>query len=249
MNRKKSLERLFYDKIPKARKINPFFREQFELIYDASLAASPGRTILNIYSSNDLSGDRENVFSSNFFTDCQYHSIDFWEDQFIGSSINTALSKSKPEKYHTNYPDNSFDVVITTKVIMEHVSSPEMLLKEVYRILKPGGRAFVIAPHIRRQHQPPYDYYRFTEYALSNLFKSSGFSDLDIRHCGGFMAVVGYYFYFFQRGLGLSPTLEKSLDFIHYYVIEPLFYGLDRLDNGYGRDMTLYFMVRAHKSN
>ena len=63
------------------------------------------------------------------------------------------------------------------------------------------------------------------------------------------MAVIGYYFYFLQRGLGLPRPLEKFFDLIHYYFIEPIFYALDTLDNGYGRDMTLYFMIRASKKN
>ena len=118
---------------------------------------------------------------------------------------------------------NSFDVIYTTKILMEHVSDPRSLFMEFRKILKPNGRIYLIAPLIRRQHQAPFDYFRFTEYSLQMLFREYDFEILDITNSGGFMAVVGYYFYFFQRGLGLPLLLERLLDFVHYYVIEPLF--------------------------
>jgi len=243
---KNKLEKLFYKSIPKARKINPFFREYFELVYDAKSSLGIGARLLNIYSSADLSSKREDCFRDVFFVNTEYYSIDFWADQFIE---NGKIVSQNPgdERYHLHFQDNFFDAVFSTKVIMEHVSKPQIVVDELYRVLKPGGIAFVVAPHIRRQHQPPHDYFRFSQYALDMLFHKSGFSTVTIKNTGGFMAVVGYYSYFFQRGLGVSKFIEKILDWMHYWIIEPICYSLDRLDNGYGRDMTLYFLVKAIK--
>ncbi len=36
------------------------------------------------------------------------------------------------------FPDNTFDLVVSTEVI-EHVTSPTQAIKEMYRVLKPGG--------------------------------------------------------------------------------------------------------------
>ena len=99
--------------------------------------------------------------------------------------------------------------------------------------------------HIRRSYQPPYDYYRFTEYA-ENLFDVTGFNDIDIQHTGGFMAVIGYYF-ISSKGLEL-PSARKIL-ISSTIILLNLYFVLDSLDNGYGRDMTLYFMIRACKKN
>lgn len=242
---KKQLERIFYRSVPKARKINPFFRSQFELVYDASQAVNKEQNVLNIYSSEDLSSSREDCYRDAFFAGWKYYSVDFWKDQFIE---NGKEAVENPEnRYCLNYPDNYFDAVLTTKVILEHVSEPQLVVDELYRVSKPGGKVFLIAPHIRRQHQAPHDYFRYTEYALNNILSKSGFTKVDIQNTGGFMAVVGYYAYFFQRGLGAPTVIEKVFDWLHYLVIEPICYGLDRLDNGYGRDMTLYFMIRATK--
>ncbi len=45
------------------------------------------------------------------------------------------------------YPDNSFDVIIMNHVI-EHVHDPLSLLRECYRILRPGGKLAIVTPNI-----------------------------------------------------------------------------------------------------
>ena len=45
----------------------------------------------------------------------------------------------------TSFDDNSFDTVIMNDA-MEHVDKPEAVLKEIYRILKPGGKLYVNFP-------------------------------------------------------------------------------------------------------
>lgn len=45
----------------------------------------------------------------------------------------------------TTFADNSFDTVIMNDA-MEHVDKPDEVLKEIYRILKPGGKLYVNFP-------------------------------------------------------------------------------------------------------
>ena len=46
---------------------------------------------------------------------------------------------------HTDFPDNSFDTIIMNDA-MEHVDRPDLVLAEVRRILKHGGRLYVNFP-------------------------------------------------------------------------------------------------------
>jgi SAM-dependent methyltransferase len=45
------------------------------------------------------------------------------------------------------FKDNTFDFIIFSHVL-EHVENPNKALKEIYRILKPGGEAIIMAPVI-----------------------------------------------------------------------------------------------------
>lgn len=239
--KREELRSEFYKKIPKARKINPVFEELFKFMYRAHLKARPGTRLLNIYASADFSGNREEIYHEKFFNECQYDAVDFWKNNFIYEDKPTENAHTLP------FPDESFDVLVTTKYIMEHISEPEKVVSEFYRVLKPGGEAYVTSALIRRQHQAPYDYFRYTEYALDYLFKKVGFDELKITHAGGAMATFGSYAYFFQRELNIPRFMELFFNWVHYWIIEPVFYFIDRFDNGYGRDFSQYFFVHAKK--
>lgn len=47
---------------------------------------------------------------------------------------------------NANFPSNSFDVV-TLMDIIEHVPDPCALLREVFRVLRPGGTIFLVTPN------------------------------------------------------------------------------------------------------
>jgi len=72
--------------------------------------------------------------------------------------------------------DQSLDAVITT-VVLEHVASPERVVAEMHRIVKPGGLVYSEMPFMQQVHEGAYD---FTRYSLSGhrrLF--NGFAEID----------------------------------------------------------------------
>ena len=237
---KAELEREFYNRVPNARKISPVYRAFFNMMYEAHLLAKQGKKLLNIYSSQDFSGNREEVYREKFFSECEYEAIDFWKDHFIYGD------KQTEEPHTLPFMDNSLDLIVTTKVIMEHISEPQKVISEMFRVLKPGGHAFIAAPLVRRQHQKPHDYFRYTEFALEYLFKKAGFAEINMTPSNGSMVTLATYVYFFQRS-HIPQRLQFIFDWIHYFIIEPVAFFLDRYDNGYGRDLTLYFLVKARK--
>lgn len=67
-------------------------------------------------------------------------------------------------------PDEGFDYVVCTEVL-EHTVHPFEAVKEIYRILRRGGYAFVSVPFNFRIHGPLPDCWRFTEHGLRLLFR------------------------------------------------------------------------------
>ncbi len=239
--KRKDYENAFYANVPKARRSDPFFQSVFAFMWEAGLLAKPGTSVLNIYMSSDMSGGREEVYKETFLKDAELTSVDFAKDGFV-------YEGARSEPRHTlPLADNSFDVVVTTKYILEHVSEPYDVVKEIHRVLKPGGEAFIVAAHVRRQHQAPHDYFRFTEYALEYLAKKAGFSSYEIKPTDGAMYTLAMYSYFFQRAMPFPKFVERFFDGVFYYITCPKYFFYHRHDNGYGRDLSSYFTLRAKK--
>ena len=59
------------------------------------------------------------------------------------------------------FKDNSIDAIMNIAVL-EHVLEPEIVLKELHRVLKPGGRVFSVIPFMQPFHASPHDYQRYT---------------------------------------------------------------------------------------
>lgn len=67
-------------------------------------------------------------------------------------------------------PASRFDFVVCTEVL-EHTLQPFDAVKEIERVLKPGGLVFASSPFNFRIHGPLPDCWRFTEHGWKALFK------------------------------------------------------------------------------
>lgn len=59
------------------------------------------------------------------------------------------------------FPDGSFDIVVCNAVL-EHVPYPQKAIKELVRVLKPGGEIWIEIPWMQPFHEVPKDYWRAT---------------------------------------------------------------------------------------
>ena len=66
-------------------------------------------------------------------------------------------------------PAEHFDIVICTEVL-EHTLQPFDAVKELHRVLKPGGYVYASSPFNFRVHGPLPDCWRFTEHGWRALF-------------------------------------------------------------------------------
>jgi SAM-dependent methyltransferase len=121
-----------------------------------------------------------------------------------GPGVDLTLSNA----YELPFEDGSFDVVLSGQML-EHCGQFWRVFSEIFRILKPGGLAFVIAPSAGPVHRYPVDCYRFYPDSYQALADWSGLrlvqSWTDER--GPWRDLVGV----FQKGESLRPlTAPKA---------------------------------------
>lgn len=83
--------------------------------------------------------------------------------------------------------DNSIDCIMATEVL-EHTHTPDDLLKEINRVLKPGGLFFCTVPFIWHLHEVPFDEYRYTPFSLEKKLQAAQFTRIEIKALGGWDA-------------------------------------------------------------
>jgi ubiquinone/menaquinone biosynthesis C-methylase UbiE len=82
------------------------------------------------------------------------------------------------------FADQSFDGVLCSQVL-EHVDRPETVVREMSRILKPGGVGLISVPFFYNLHMEPHDYFRFSPYGIKEVLERNGLAVRQFRGQGG----------------------------------------------------------------
>jgi len=88
------------------------------------------------------------------------------------------------------FRDDTVDVVLLTEVI-EHVVDGTDVIREIGRVLKPGGMLLITWPFIYPLHELPHDYVRYSEFAMQSLASRQGLSIAVLERRGDFLCVAG----------------------------------------------------------
>lgn len=88
------------------------------------------------------------------------------------------------------FQEASLDTVLCTEVL-EHLPHPEAAVREMARVLRPGGRLLLTVPFSQPLHELPSDYWRFTPSALRLLAEESGLEIERIDARGNFASALG----------------------------------------------------------
>jgi SAM-dependent methyltransferase len=87
------------------------------------------------------------------------------------------------------YDDDRFDSALCNQVL-EHIFNPDEFLREIYRVMKPGGRLVLTVPFVWDEHEQPYDYARYSSFGLDALLEKNGFRILEHNKLGADATVL-----------------------------------------------------------
>jgi len=166
---------------------------------------------------------------------CQLVGVDLRQDLGANSEIDFGV---RAELNRLPFSDGSFDVV-NCRLVIEHVDFPDTVLKEFYRVLKPGGRLAIFTPNLLHYFGAaasltphwfhvwfnsrmrgfsdedifPTRYRANTRRRLRKLFLKSGFSRAEISMVEGSPSVLA--FNSLLHGMGLAyERLVNRYDFL-----------------------------------
>jgi SAM-dependent methyltransferase len=105
--------------------------------------------------------------------------------------------------------ENHFDLIFCSQTL-EHVPDPGKVLKELFRIVKPGGSLWLTTPLFYEEHEVPYDYYRYTQYGLKHLVEEAGFSIARINWLEGYYGTLAYQLGKAAKALPINPDQYGS---------------------------------------
>ncbi|MDP3956274.1 MAG: class I SAM-dependent methyltransferase [bacterium] len=118
--------------------------------------------------------------------------------------------------FEAKFPDGSFDAIVSYHVL-EHVPDPQALLREMYRVLKPGGSVVIEVPHAtgidarfsRRLLKSILDYphhrFAFSPRVLRLMARTAGFRVVTVQASPSFLLTQAA-----RRLLGYGMTKEKT---------------------------------------
>ena len=126
------------------------------------------------------------------FAHCQYLSHDFkrYEGAKLGGGVEYGHIDLVSDVTAIPVPDASFDVVLCTEVL-EHVPRPEAAVREMARLLRPGGRLLLSAPLGSGLHQLPFHYFGgFSPEWYREVVREAGLEIVSITPNGGFFRLM-----------------------------------------------------------
>jgi SAM-dependent methyltransferase len=76
--------------------------------------------------------------------------------------------------------------------VLEHVPHPDVVAREIMRVLKTGGCCLITVPQSGELHETPNDYFRYTNYGIEVLFLGLRAELIHKERRGGFFTLIIY---------------------------------------------------------
>lgn len=201
---------------------------------------------------------------AHYFT-CKYIGLD---------PFPTAKADIVRNAWDSGLPDNSVDGVVLNQSL-EHISNTVDTIKEIERVLKPGGLVLVTVPQTVRNHTTPIpstqvvyknfdtqtipywneDFWRFTKFGLIHLFRNFHIEKLEESntYLGTMAQLSNYFFASFGLGTLFSPIYFLNnicgaiLDWAFLSFGKLPFPAIKKFDQLITRGLTLNIILIAKK--
>ncbi len=151
------------------------------------------------------------------------------------------------------FRDEVFELVIS-KQVLEHLPHPAEAIADAGRVLAPGGELFLSTNLIWQEHQQPYDFFRFTQFALRHIVEQAGLEVIEMRPMGGYFSVLRHVAnsVHLPPRLNANPLARSAMAIVRVLwrpvdlLAAPFAYLLDRMDPN--PSFTLGYFVRARRA-
>ncbi len=119
------------------------------------------------------------------------------------------------------FTDGSVDVIVSESVL-EHVKDPARAVREMLRVLKPGGTLYVSVPFLTPYHPSPEDYTRWTHVGLSDML--SGCEQIEVgADAGPWSALLVFISYWLGSVLAMGSRRATAFTaFLCMLILGPL---------------------------
>ena len=152
-----------------------------------------------------------------FFNVEKYIGIDLLESGHNHSTSKIDLfydGKSIPFK------EESFDYVFSSEVFQQ-VFELDVLLIEINRVLKKGGKLAFTCPFVWDEHEKPYDYARYTSFGLNHILRKNGFRIILLKKTTPyFLTIVQMTSAYFYQHVLPSNRLFRML--LALFIVSPI---------------------------
>ena len=130
--------------------------------------------VLDIGCGNGNSAD----FFKNYSPGIKWVGVDIENSPEVLSRTRTDLEFHSFDGQHLPFDDSSFDLLYSNQVL-EHVRHPDILMREMARILRPYGMLVGSTSHLEPYHS--YSFWNITPYGFKVIAEDAGFEVTEIR--------------------------------------------------------------------